>query len=101
MKAKEYFEKYKDLISSENKEIAIKGTSDLVFDLFNEIDALCKVRGVKTDRGMITIIKEENSKWNAIAALFEKDYGDPMLVRNGFNKFMIHKIPELEKFLPA
>lgn len=99
MKAKEYFEKYKDQISSEDKETALKGTSDLVFDLFNEIDILRKNRGVKTDRGFVAIAKEENQKWNAIAALFEKEYGNSMLIRNGFNKFMISKIPELAKSL--
>lgn len=101
MKAKEYFEKYKDQISNKNNEISSKEISDLIFDLFYEIDDLRKSRGVKTDRGLIAIIKEENSKWNAIRTLFEKEYGEPLLVGNGFNKFMISEIPELAKVLPT
>lgn len=37
-----------------------------------------------------------NDKWNVIVRLVEKDYGQSPLLRDGYKKFWINQIPELE-----
>lgn len=101
MKAVEYFEKYKELISNKNEEISREGVINLVMDLSRELNDLLDKKNIKTDHGVIGAVKEQNSKWNAMIPMFEKEFGQPILARNGFNKYIVSILPETEKSLPT
>lgn len=65
------------------KELA-NAIGDVVDGLNNEAKELIKKRHVTRGDGCRAIIRELNNKWNAIAALFEKDYGMSPISRNRF-----------------
>ena len=93
-KAKEYYELYKvDLMDQERANQALY---DLIKDLNDEVMELQKIRHVKFDRGLIPILKKTNQKWNAIVRLFEKEFGTSPVKPDGFKRFWIHEMPQLE-----
>ena len=61
----------------------------------SEVQNLLKVRHVKTDAGTFPIFKEMNQKWNAIVRLFEKKYGTTPIIKDGFQTYWVHKLPQL------
>ena len=83
MKAKEYYAKIKEQNPQTAKELA-NAIGDVVDGLNNEAKELIKKRHVTRDDGCRAIIRELNNKWNAIATLFEKDYGMSPISRNRF-----------------
>ena len=65
MKAKEYFEKYRHRIMDPldvNDENGPDAISQLFIDMSSEFKNICKTRGVKTDSGAISVMKELNQK---------------------------------------
>jgi hypothetical protein len=69
MKAKEYYEKYKECLNSNDAKTAIKGLSCIMTDLEEEYKKIIILRGARTDGAKLSIIKELNQKWNAIIKL--------------------------------
>lgn len=98
MKAKEYFEKYKDL-GSEPFEARKPIAKKLFLELSDEVTEICNSRKIRTNVSLISVIKEINQKWNAIANLFEKEYGEQILARNGFKEQWKDLMPELKDYL--
>lgn len=99
MKAKEYFEKYDSLIMEDVKNGNQKNITQLVVELGKEVETLYESRNGKTVTALAACIREINQKWNAIANLFAKKYGDDILVYNGFLKFWLKNLPLLKDFL--
>ena len=99
MKAKDYFEKYEDLIFSDIREESTTYTTKLLVELSKEVDTLYKNRRGKSNSALVGVIKEINQKWNAIGTLFEKKYGVSPLKRNGFLEYWKSQIPELDVLL--
>jgi hypothetical protein len=98
MKAKEYFEKYRELIADPfyvDDETGNSGITLLFIDMSSEFRTICHMRNVKTDSGAVSILKELNQKWNAINALFKKEYGYEPLAEDGFKKGWIKQMPVL------
>lgn len=96
MKAKEYYamlEKAKT--DSEFMEVC----NTVIKSLNQEAKDLIKSRSVKTGRGVASIIRELNDKWNAIVALFEKNHGISPLARNAFLRAWANQMPELKPYL--
>ena len=89
MKAIEYYEKYRTTIDTK------KGIKELMIEMNNEAKELIKKRNAVTDNAGRSIIKELNQKWNALARIFEKAMGEPILVEDGFLASWKRKIPEL------
>lgn len=99
MKAKEYFEKYDQLIIQEVKNGESKHTASLLFELSGEVKKLSEQRHIHKGEAVISIIKEINTKWNSICSMFEKKYGVSPIRWNGFKEFWKHEMPELEQWL--
>ena len=108
MKAKAYFEKYGEAIMSDHRQlVALQENTDLseeeraklahaymatyrqlCSDLKQEVIALIDSRNVQTDHGALGVLREINSRWNAIGNLFEKKYKTQVLARDGFMRLV-------------
>lgn len=73
--------------------------SELLTEMSREVIAIANERNVKTDGGIVSVIKEVNQKWNALCKIYEKEYGCEVLVRNGFVSYWKHRIPELNNVM--
>lgn len=87
MKSKEYFEKYRDTILTED------GAVKLLVEMSKEVQTIAEGRNTSRDACMVSILKEQNQKWNSIARLIEEDKGFKVLERNGFINYWKTKIP--------
>lgn len=112
MKAKEYYEKYRPLFyEAENgvkgrlvngKEVKMPPTEEdlnkLGFGLFEEFmkesGEMAKRRKIFKPIGLKSLIDEFNDKWNALCNLFEKDYGESPIRRNGFRLTLLQMEPK-------
>lgn len=92
MKAKEYIEKYKTAFESGDNETITKAGNDLMFEFSKEAENIMKSRGVKRDSAALAVLKEQNTKWNAVAKVF---YG--ILKHDGFKLFWMDRMPVLEE----
>lgn len=91
MKAKEYVEKYCEEIAAGDD----SAMRELFLDLSQEVVSLCKSRNVRFAKGQISVIKEVNEKWNAIARKMKKEKGVDILREDGFILFWRQKVPEI------
>jgi len=87
MKAKEYYEKYKDRLLNTSHEAFGKVMADLFTDMINEILTLAEARGHKTNKAMISLAKEQNQKHNSIVNMVNTSLGYEYLRRNGFQDY--------------
>ena len=90
MKAKELYAQYLIDLEKSDNEIAV---CNLFKCMSEEVYSLVKTRNVSSDLGFISILKEQNKKWNAICKL------KPSFKRNAFLTLWKLKMPELEEFL--
>lgn len=95
MKAKDYFAKYEQALTSDNSDECSTAIAEMLNEMNSEVQNLLKVRHVKTDAGTFPIFKEMNQKWNAIVRLFEKKYGATPIVKDGFQLYWVRKMPQL------
>ena len=94
MKAREYFKKYDEAIveeirahDGENKVLA-----NLLTELLDEGLKICEQRKVVLDSSALSVMKEQNSKWNALCRLFEDKYKQEVLKENGFIKWLNYEM---------
>lgn len=99
MKAKEYYAKYKEQITSSDDKTSLQAVGDLVLDLSMETKDLIQKRHVQSDCARVAVLREMNDKYNAICNLFEREYGVTPIKPNGFMLYWKRKMPELEKYL--
>ncbi len=94
MKAKEYFEKYKDGFESRDEAVVNKTCVDLCSEMWNEVKKICESRHIKLMSGLNAAVKEQNQKGNAILGMMET----PVLKRNFFQIYfdMLQKRVEQE-----
>lgn len=97
MKAKEYYEKYKDGLASEDRDTYLPAAHGLLSDLFLEAEEISRVRHVKFDRGAIPILREQNDKYKAIVRMFHKEFGYSPLKPDGFELVLEEKFPGVVK----
>ena len=97
MKAKDYYDRYKESIHRE----ALDGyTATAMFiDFCKEVKDIIAQRHANTDRAAIAVIKEVNQKWNKLANLFAADDGGVHLKRNAILDYYVEKIPEIKELL--
>jgi hypothetical protein len=95
MKAKEYFDKYKDRVIKLDDKVL----NELVKDMNEEVIFLQKQRNAQNDNAIVPILKEVNQKWNALCRMFEKECKQPVLKTDGLMDFWKKHIPELEKIM--
>jgi hypothetical protein len=101
VKAVDYFEEYGEAVLSESFHDKKHDELNKLFMAFvREMNETIKVRGVKTDKATVAVIKEQNQKWNSLCAIYEKKYeGMCPLKRNGFLNAMKNEIPALNRYL--
>ena len=102
MKAKDYYEKYKDMASyfllGDEVEL-IKLTTNLLNDMYKEFNELLEIRHIKTADGIASIVKELNKKINALNRIFmEKDNVSPFQI-DGYKNLIIEKAPDIKQYL--
>lgn len=93
MKAKEYYEKYKTELVSEDEKVQTEAILKFLNDLLTEIETLTKARHVKYDRGLFPVLKELDKKYRAVVRLFEKEFGFTPIRPDGFEIVLENRIP--------
>ena len=95
MKAKEYLEKYGDAVYKD----ALEGKHDAALDMFKafvlETKDILEQRHAVTDRACLSVFREQDQKWNALARLFAQKYGQEVLVPHAVINYYRKEIPEV------
>ena len=97
MKAKEYYEKYKEGLASEDEKAVENTAYELLMEMSNECKIIMEQRKCFTDRAAVAVLKEMNGRWNAVVRFMIKDTGKTPLKEDGFIRAWETKIPELKK----
>lgn len=82
MKAKDYFNKYKNGLSSENRDTYVLSFREMYQEMFKECVDTMHIRQIKRNDAVVSVFKEMNERYNAICRLLVKEYGRGIL----FNK---------------
>ena len=80
MKAKEYFEKYKDL-SPEELHAKVE---DIFREMCDDTTKLIKMRNVRNNSGTASIIREMNENGMPLQECFKKSTAFPLCAKTGF-----------------
>jgi hypothetical protein len=75
MKARDYYDKYRNGITSYDNEVYIETMNLLFQEMYAECRELIKKRNVKTDSGTLAIFQEMNLKCNVLRNLAVKQDG--------------------------
>lgn len=84
MKAKDYFNKYKNGLASENKDDYVLTFREMYREMFKECVDTMHTRRIKRNDAAVSVFKEMNYKYNAICRLLAKEYGRSPIKENGF-----------------
>lgn len=84
MKAKDYFDKYKNGLASEDKDTYVLTFREMYQEMFKECIDTTKERHVKQDSAVVAVFKEMNERYNALCRLLAKEYGNSPIKENGF-----------------
>lgn len=84
MKAKEYFDKYKNGLASEDKDTYVLTFREMYQEMFKECVNTMETRQVKQNNAVVSVFKEMNDRYNAICRLLAKEYGESPIKENGF-----------------
>ena len=84
MKAKDYFNKYKNGLASENKDDFVLTFREMYQEMFKECVDTMDARKIKRNDAVVSVFKEMNEKYNAICRLLAKEYGNSPIKENGF-----------------
>ena len=96
MKAKDYYEKYCGEMIAEAYEPNPESLGKLFIEMFAEVKEICDQRHAVFDRACLSIIDEQNDKWNAIRRLFIKNKAPCIMAEDGFKRLamdMINRTP--------
>lgn len=94
MKAKEYYEKYKESLNSNDCFLIAEALTDIATSLHEECKKMIILRNAQTDCAKLSIVRELNQKWNAIAILCPNKLKDYM--KNKFQKMAEEYYPILK-----
>ena len=98
MKAKEYFDTYSSRILPQNED-SEKAAVSMFNDMDKEFKSLIEARHIQKLPALQALIREMNTKWNAVVTLFEKK-GCYMLKKDGFTSIMNLRIQEATAEVP-
>lgn len=99
MKVKDFFQKYESDLVSTNKETYINSLTNLLTEFIRETGEMHETLGIKTDSAFISLILEQNKKWNRLCQLFMEKYGKSPIKKNFFIGYLANQIPELDNYL--
>ena len=100
MKAKDYFDKYFDEVRAVegNDSELYKVVNRIFIEFQKEAAEIIDSRGVKSVVSAMSVIEQQNKKWNALERRFEQAGFRPVLKKNGF----LHaKLRQLEQESPG
>jgi hypothetical protein len=99
MKAKEYFDKYEDLImrevTSESTEFCYP--AELLKEMSMEAQKLVDARHAVRNSAVVAVLKEFNVRWNAVVSMFIKKYGVSPMKKDGFKTWWCSQDKAIEK----
>ena len=84
MKAKDYFNKYKNGLASGNKETYVLTFREMYQEMFKECVDTMETRHIKRNDAVVSVFKEMNEKYNSLCRLLAKEYGNSPIKENGF-----------------
>lgn len=99
MKAQDYYEKYKELVHWHPDYEIKRMINDMVIEYADEAVQIGMDRHVKRSDAFMSIIKEQNQKWNAMCRIFDKIHGFSPVKRDGFNLFVADLLPACKHML--
>lgn len=84
MKAKDYFDKYKNGLASEDRDTYVLTFREMYQEMFKECVDTMHARQIKRNDAVVSIFKEMNERYNALCRLLAKEYGNSPIKENGF-----------------
>lgn len=84
MKAREYFDKYKNGLASEIKDTYVLTFQEMYQEMFKECVDIMHTRNIKRNDAVVSVFKEMNERYNALCRLLAKEYGNSPIKENGF-----------------
>ncbi len=99
MKAKDYFDKFVDAIKEcqDDNQKLLAVTNAIYLNFQAELNQMIDHRNIKFLNAAISVIDEQNRKWNALERLIEKAGIPPVLKINGFRNAKAMQVPEVRK----
>ena len=99
MKAKEYFDKYKDLIMREvtSESTEFRYPAELLKEMSMEAQKLVDARHAVRNSAVVAVLKEFNVRWNAVVSMFIKKYGVSPMKKDGFKTWWCSQDKAIEK----
>jgi len=94
MRAKEYYEKYRDTKWDKTTIGVYLG------ELGQEAKVLMQKRCLKNDLGVPAVLREINDKHNALMRIFQKEQGDQPLISDMFLAYWLKEMPQLSTHFP-
>jgi len=103
MKAKEYIEKYKDLIMCfgkiPNNEPEAEFARRMLTDLSLELKDITKSRNIVKMQSLISVVVELNNKWKSVNGGIKKMLGTSVFKEDMFTNYISKTIPDLTPYL--
>lgn len=93
MKAKEYYTKYKNMLTSNEEHLVTIAARDFLNELIGDTVSTAKSRKVVRPSALAAVVKETNQKYNAVSDMFKKEFGDSPLRHNGFLNYFKDTAP--------
>ena len=84
MKAKDYFDKYRNGLVSDDKDTYVLTFHEMYKEMFKECVDVMNTRNIKQNDAVVSVFKEMNNKYNALCHLLAKEYGNSPIKENGF-----------------
>lgn len=92
--ANECFNNFKDKIRADDSKINL-----LFICISAEISRLLRERNIKTNKGAAMVVLELNNIWNEVADMYEKEFGECPIDKDGFAAAWGERQPQLKEYL--
>jgi hypothetical protein len=84
MKAKDYFDRYKNGLASKDKDTYVLTFREMYREMFQECVDTMHIRHIERNDAVVSVFKEMNERYNALCRLLAKEYGNSPIKANGF-----------------
>lgn len=84
MKAKDYFNKYKNGLVSEDKDAYVAAFKEMYKEMLKECVDTIHARQIERNDAAVAVFKEMNERYNALCRLLAKEWGSSPIKENGF-----------------
>jgi hypothetical protein len=84
MKAKDYFDRYKNGLASKDKDTYVLTFREMYREMFQECVDTMHIRHIERNDAVVSVFKAMNERYNALCRLLAKEYGNSPIKKNGF-----------------